>query len=49
MTDHHSDAFVESRMRGNSPTLYLPFERQAANLIFALVSRRYERGSIIVT
>ena len=28
---------------------YLPFERQAANLLFALVSRRYERGSIIVT
>jgi IstB-like ATP binding protein len=25
------------------------FERQAANLLFALVSRRYERGSIIVT
>jgi DNA replication protein DnaC len=28
---------------------YLPLERQAANLLFALVSRRYERGSIIVT
>ena len=28
---------------------YLPLERQAANLMFALVSRRYERGSIIVT
>jgi IstB-like ATP binding protein len=28
---------------------YLPRERQAANLLFALVSRRYERGSIIVT
>jgi DNA replication protein DnaC len=28
---------------------YLPFERQAANLLFALVSRRYERGSIVVT
>jgi DNA replication protein DnaC len=24
-------------------------ERQAANLLFALVSRRYERGSIIIT
>ena len=24
---------------------YLPLERQAANLLFALVSRRYERGS----
>ena len=28
---------------------YLPLERQAANLLFALVSRQYERGSIIVT
>jgi DNA replication protein DnaC len=28
---------------------YLPLERQAANLFFALVPRRYERGSIIVT
>ena len=28
---------------------YLPFDRQAANLLFALVARRYERGSIIVT
>ncbi len=28
---------------------YLPLERQAANLLFALVSRRYERGSIIIT
>jgi DNA replication protein DnaC len=24
---------------------YLPLERQAANLLFALVSRRYERGT----
>jgi DNA replication protein DnaC len=28
---------------------YLPLERQAANLLFALVSRRYERGSIITS
>ena len=28
---------------------YLPLERQAANLLFALVARSYERGSIIVT
>ena len=28
---------------------YLPLERQAANLMFALVARRYERGSIIIT
>jgi hypothetical protein len=31
------------------PTLHLPLERQAANLLFALVARRYERRSIIVT
>ena len=28
---------------------YLPLERQAANLLFALVARRYEQGSIVVT
>ena len=28
---------------------YLPFEPEAAHLFFQLVSRRYERGSIIVT
>jgi len=28
---------------------YLPLERQAANLLFALVARRYERGSVVVT
>jgi len=28
---------------------YLPLERQAANLMFALVARRYERSSIIIT
>ncbi len=28
---------------------YLPLERQAANLLFALIARRYERGSIILT
>jgi DNA replication protein DnaC len=28
---------------------YLPIERQGANLFFQLVSRRYERGSIIIT
>jgi DNA replication protein DnaC len=28
---------------------YLPLERRAANLLFALIARRYERGSIIVT
>jgi DNA replication protein DnaC len=28
---------------------YLPFEANAAHLIFQLVSRRYERGSLLVT
>ena len=28
---------------------YLPLEPQAAHLLFALVSRRYERGSMLVT
>ena len=28
---------------------YLPFERQAANLLFQLVNRRYERGSLMLT
>ena len=28
---------------------YLPIDRQGASLFFQLVSRRYERGSIIIT
>ena len=28
---------------------YLPFEPHAAHLFFQLVSRRYERGSILIT
>jgi DNA replication protein DnaC len=28
---------------------YLPFDRAGANLIFQLIARRYERGSIIIT
>ena len=28
---------------------YLPFERRSAHLFFQLVSRRYERGSILLT
>lgn len=28
---------------------YFPFEANAANLFFQLVSRRYERGSILIT
>jgi DNA replication protein DnaC len=28
---------------------YIPIDRQGANLFFQLVSRRYERGSILLT
>jgi DNA replication protein DnaC len=28
---------------------YLPFERRSAHLFFQLVSRRYERGSLLMT
>jgi hypothetical protein len=28
---------------------YLPCDRAAANMVFQLISRRYERGSIILT
>jgi DNA replication protein DnaC len=28
---------------------YIPFDPQAANLMFMLVARRYERASLIVT
>jgi DNA replication protein DnaC len=28
---------------------YLPFEANAAHLFFQLVSRRYERGSMLIT
>jgi IstB-like ATP binding protein len=31
------------------PTQHLPIDRHGANLFFQLVSRRYERGSIILT
>jgi DNA replication protein DnaC len=32
-----------------SPTQHIPFEPEAANLFFQLVSSRYERASLIVT
>ena len=31
------------------PTRHLPIDRHGANLFFQLVSRRYERGSIMIT
>ena len=34
---------------GLRPVGYLPFEAHAAHLFFQLVSRRYERGSMLIT
>ena len=53
----HSDGRLEERlMHYAKPKLlivdelgYLPFEANAAHLFFQLVSRRYERGSMLVT
>ena len=53
----HADGSLEDRLAFYAkPKLlvvdelgYLPFERHAAHLFFQLVSRRYERGSIMVT
>lgn len=33
----------------SSPTQHLPLDRKAANLVFQLVSQRYEKGSILLT
>ena len=46
---------AELRRLGRVPLLivdevgYIPFDRESANLMFSLVSARYERGSVIVT
>ena len=53
----HSEGKLEDRiMHFGKPKLliidelgYLPFEPDAAHLFFQLVSRRYERGSILIT
>ena len=53
----HSDDRLEERLSFYAkPKLviidelgYLPFEPHAAHLFFQLVSRRYERGSILIT
>jgi len=53
---HHADRLKdELRRLARSPVLvidevgYIPFEPEAANLFFQLVSSRYERASLIVT
>ena len=53
----HSEGHLEERLAFYAkPKLlivdelgYLPFERRAAHLFFQLVSRRYERGSMLIT
>jgi DNA replication protein DnaC len=53
--DAHGRLHDELRRLGRTPLLvidevgYIPFEAEAANLFFQLVSSRYERASVIVT
>ena len=55
--DGHGDGKLEDRLlHFGKPKLliidelgYLPFEPDAAHLFFQLVSRRYERGSMLIT
>jgi DNA replication protein DnaC len=41
--------FAKARLLIVDELGYLPFERDAAHLFFQLVSRRYERGAILLT
>ncbi|MER8760472.1 ATP-binding protein, partial [Mesorhizobium sp. M0976] len=52
----HSDGSLDKQLILSRPKLliidelgYLPFEANAAHLFFQLVSRRYEKGSILIT
>ena len=57
LADHHTAGRLQDELRrlGRYPLLvidevgYIPFEPEAANLFFQLVSSRYERASLIVT
>jgi DNA replication protein DnaC len=57
LAEHHTAGRLQDELRrlGRYPLLvidevgYIPFEHQAANLFFQLVSSRYERASLIVT
>jgi DNA replication protein DnaC len=57
LAEHHAAGRLQDELRrlGRYPLLvidevgYIPFEHQAANLFFQLVSSRYERASLIVT
>jgi hypothetical protein len=43
---HRSSIRLQASVRVNG---YLPFEKRSANLFFQLVTRRYERGSMLIT
>jgi DNA replication protein DnaC len=57
LAEHHTAGRLQDELRrlGRYPLLvidevgYIPFEHEAANLFFQLVSSRYERASLIVT
>ena len=57
MADAHHDGRLQAELTrlGRYPLIvidevgYIPFEPEAANLFFQLVSARYERASLIVT
>ena len=57
LAEHHTTGRLQDELRrlGRYPLLvidevgYIPFEPEAANLFFQLVSSRYERASLIVT
>jgi DNA replication protein DnaC len=57
LAEHHAAGRLQDELRrlGRYPLLvidevgYIPFEHEAANLFFQLVSSRYERASLIVT
>jgi DNA replication protein DnaC len=47
--DHELDKLQRTPLLVVDEVGYIPFDPQAANLMFMLVSRRYERASLIVT
>jgi len=40
---------AETPPGASSPTQHIPFEQDAANLFFQVISRRYEKGSTLLT
>jgi DNA replication protein DnaC len=51
LADAHHQGMLQAELvrLGRYPLLVIPFEPEAANLFFQLVSARYERASLIVT